>query len=54
MHAIIRPGNGRYYTSAVFGRFPDESSSDNKDLLIVFNQAKNALIALPQLEFTKD
>lgn len=54
MHAIIRLGNGRYYTSAVFGRFPDESSSDNKDLLVVFNQAKNALIALPQLEFTKD
>ena len=54
MHAIIRLGNGKYYTSAVFGRFPDESDSDNKDLLIVFNQAKNALIALPQLQFTKD
>ena len=54
MHAIIRLGNGQYYTSAVFGRYPDESSSDNRDLLIVFNQAKDRLIALPELEFTKD
>ena len=54
MHAIIRLGNGKYYTSAVFGRFPDESDSENRSILVVFNHAKNALIALPELEFTKD
>jgi len=54
MHAIIRLENGRYYTSAVFGRFYDESSSENTDLLVVFNQAKDSLIALPELQFTED
>ena len=52
MHAIIRLGNGRFYTSAVFGRYKDEKIDPRTDIFVVYNQTKDKLIAVPQLSFT--
>lgn len=54
MHAIIRLGNGQFYTSAVFGRYKDETGKYGTDIFVVYNQAKDKLVAIPQLSFTKD
>lgn len=45
MHAIIRLGQGNYYTSAVFGRYRDE----NGDYFIVYDQSKTKLIKIHRI-----
>ena len=56
MQAIIRQGNGKYYTSAVFGYYNNVTSEDDyqrylesihSPYYIVFNEDKTQLIKLP-------
>lgn len=54
MHAIIRLGNGRFYTSAIFGRYKGEGDNYNTDIFVVFNQTKEKLIAIPQISYGQD
>ena len=54
MHAIIRLGNGKFYTSAIFGRYKGEGNNYGTDIFIVYNQAKDKLIALPQISYGED
>lgn len=49
MHAIIRLGNGKFYTSAVFGRYKGEGDNYGTDIFVVYNQSKDRLIAVPQV-----
>lgn len=45
MYAIIREGDGRFYTSTVFGYYKSSDNSDYKNRFwIVLNKEKNALI----------
>ena len=45
MYAIIREGNGKFYTSMVFGYYKSSNDSDYKNRFwIVLNKAKTALI----------
>ncbi len=45
MYAIIREGNGKFYTSMVFGYYTSSDNSDCKNRFwIVLNKAKTALV----------
>ena len=45
MYAIIREGNGKFYTSMVFGYYKSSNDSDYKNRFwIVLNKAKTALV----------
>ncbi len=45
MHGIIRTGNGKYYTSAIFGYYSDkEEEYDYEAYYIVFDESKSRLI----------
>ena len=46
MHAIIRLGQGKFYTSAVFGKYHDE----NGDYFIVYDQTKTKLVKIHSVD----
>jgi len=48
MHAIIRTGNGKYYTSAIFGSYIDGIKRDwFKRYYIVLDESKTKLVVQP-------
>ena len=54
MHAIIRKGNGEYYTSAMFGYYSDKKSEYNYGAYyIVLDETKEHLNNPGLLELTK-
>ena len=54
MYAIIREGNGKFYTSMVFGYYKSSADSDYKNRFwIILNKEKTALVkqhVLQQME----